>query len=119
VIDFNIVFINVKVNINLAVSLIVQNSDEIIICEIPYLITTERNSKHGIYETNFNIPGYTLNAGTYSISILFGEDQRFVLKKVEHVVEFEIVNEYIGNNINNLPGFLRINPFITCEFKDL
>jgi lipopolysaccharide transport system ATP-binding protein len=118
-IDFNIVFINVKVNINLAVSLIVQNSDEIIICEIPYLITTERNSKHGIYETNFNIPGYTLNAGTYSISILFGEDQRFVLKKFEHVVEFEIVNEYIGNNINNLPGFLRINPFITCEFKDL
>ncbi|PZX62274.1 ABC transporter ATP-binding protein [Hydrotalea sandarakina] len=118
-IDFNIVFINVKVNINLAVSLIVQNSDEIIICEIPYLITTERNSKHGIYEINFNIPGYTLNAGTYSISILFGEDQRFVLKKFEHVVEFEIVNEYIGNNINNLPGFLRINPFITCEFKDL
>ena len=55
------------------------------------------------------IPAYLLNAGRYSLNILFGKDQRYALFRMDEVVSFEVENTATGRGLNMsvAPGIVR------------
>jgi lipopolysaccharide transport system ATP-binding protein len=108
--EYKITFLNNKENINLDITFELKNNEETTIFHYGKIITDAMNSKKGIYQISSKIPGNIINSGTYKFSIIFGENQRYLLFKYEDIVQFEIMNEIAGSNSNILPGILRI-PF--------
>jgi len=114
--NIQIKFFNYKPNINLSLGIVLTSVDEVVISELPCFITENKDSKTGVYLINFPVPANLLNAGSYYISLLFGENQREILYRQNQVLQFEILNETIGTNSSPLPGFIRLNSRAECTF---
>ena len=117
-IEFELTFYNYKAEINLDVIFELKNSDEITIFHTGELITTNKNSRRGIYKVKGQIEENLLNAGTYTFNLIFSENQRYKLYSQNEVIQFEILNETIGSNSNTLPGIIRPNLKFSNEFFD-
>lgn len=106
---FEIEFTNYKPNINLDVTLLIFSIDDTCLCEIAHFVTLENNSKVGKYIVRGHMPGYSLNAGTYKINVIFGENAAYVLWQVKDVVTFDVENTFFdrGNSLSTPPGYLR------------
>lgn len=117
-IEFELTFYNYKAEINLDVIFELKNSDEITIFHTGELITTNKNSRRGIYKVKGQIEENLLNAGTYTFNLIFSENQRYKLYSQNEVIQFEILNETIGSNSNTLPGIIRPNLNFSNEFFD-
>lgn len=117
-IEFELTFYNYKTEINLDVIFELKNSDEITIFHTGELVTTNKNSRRGIYKVKGQIEENLLNAGTYTFNLIFSENQRYKLYSQNEVIQFEILNETIGSNSNTLPGIIRPNLNFSNEFFD-
>lgn len=117
-IEFELTFYNYKAEINLDVIFELKNSDEITIFHTGELITTNKNSRRGIYKVKGQIEENLLNAGTYTFNLIFSENQRYKLYSQNEVIQFEILNETIGSNSNTLPGIIRPNLNFSNKFFD-
>lgn len=117
-IEFELTFYNYKAEINLDVIFELKNSDEITIFHTGELITTNKNSRRGIYKVKGQIEENLLNAGTYTFNLIFSENQRYKLYSQNEVIQFEILNETIGSNSNTLPGIIRPNLKFSNKFFD-
>ncbi len=53
---------------------------------------------------SFLIPDLFLNAGNYSINLIFGENQRTILYQIKNFISFEVLHEMTGSNSEKLPG---------------
>ena len=95
-----------------------KKDDELVVFHHGALISTNKDSKIGKYIVKGIIPPYFLNAGNYSFSLIFGENQRVTLLYLPEVFQFEIMNESIGSNSSNLPGVLRPDINYKIDFKD-
>lgn len=112
-------FYNSKPNINLDATFELKTSDEVCVFHVGKLISVNNDSKQGIYEIEFDIPPYLLNAGIYYFNIIFGENQRYLLYKKEQIIGFEIENLVLGSNSNILPGVIRPNFNFTMNYYEL
>jgi lipopolysaccharide transport system ATP-binding protein len=112
---FELSFFNRKENINLDATFELESADHTIVFHHSALITTEKNSKKGIYTVKGVIPAHILNAGTYFFTIFFGENQYYPIYIHRSLVGFEIMNEIQGVNINPRPGVIR--PAIEYQFE--
>ena len=65
--------------------------------------------KIGVYDVNMEIPPFLLNANIYKVNLIFGENQRYALYKINDIISFEIenTNTGIGSNPNVLPGIIK------------
>ena len=75
-------------------------------------VSSNKDSKEGIYHVSFQIAANTLNMGEYKISLIFGENQRYMIYKAEDIASFEIKErqEYKSITISkNLPGILSLD----------
>lgn len=117
-VEFELTFYNYKAEINLDVIFELKNSDEITIFHTGELITTNKNSRRGIYKVKGQIEENLLNAGTYTFNLIFSENQRYKLYSQNEVIQFEILNETIGSNSNTLPGIIRPNLKFSNKFFD-
>lgn len=117
-VEFELTFYNYKTEINLDVIFELKNSDEITIFHTGELVTTNKNSRRGIYKVKGQIEENLLNAGTYTFNLIFSESQRYKLYSQNEVIQFEILNETIGSNSNTLPGIIRPNLNFSNEFFD-
>lgn len=106
-IDVKLRFFNAKPNINLDVTFELRSTDEVVVFHTGALVSTNNNSKKGIYDIDFQIPSDLLNAGGYYFKLIFGESQRYVLYENNSVIGFEVENESLGSNSNILPGLIR------------
>jgi lipopolysaccharide transport system ATP-binding protein len=106
-IEFELVFVNNKADINLDVTFELRNLDELPIFHHGALVSTNSDAKMGEYRVSGGLPSNLLNAGSYSFKIIFGENQRYELFSIEEIVQFEVLNESIGSNSNILPGVIR------------
>lgn len=104
---FEIKFYCAKKSINLDATFELKNSDEIVIFHQGVLLSTENDSKRGIYNVKGTIPGGLLNAGQYIFKVIFGENQRYELFAVDDFITFEIENETAGSNSFKAPGIIR------------
>jgi lipopolysaccharide transport system ATP-binding protein len=70
-------------------------------------LSSDWDSRCGFYQLTGRVPGHLLNAGRYSVDIVFGQDQRYVLFRMDSVVSFEVENVARGSNMNVAPGVIR------------
>lgn len=107
-ISFELEFYLGAAGLNVDTTFELKNSDELVLFHHGCLLTGGlKSSKKGIYTVKGVIPPSLLNAGTYRFNIIFGENQKYVLYKIDEIVQFEILNENIGSNANILPGIIR------------
>lgn len=94
---------------NLDLTLYLYNSDGILLFENGALIPPNPASVPAQYSATVSIPPHLINAGTYSVSLLWGEDQRTPLFKLDEVVSFEIEHTATGRaeNLGRAPGVIR------------
>src|ERR1035441_1933591 len=85
-------FDNLREDINLDCTVYLSSSDGVLIFESGHIISSNRDSRHGSYHLTGRIPAHLLNAGRYSLSVLFGKDQRYPLFRMDDAVFFEVEN---------------------------
>lgn len=102
-------FDNFLENINLDCTVYVASSDGILLFESGHIFSSEGNSRAGSYRLTGRIPEHLLNAGRYSLNVLFGKDQRYVLFRMDDVIFFQVENTSTGrgSNMSVAPGFIR------------
>jgi lipopolysaccharide transport system ATP-binding protein len=106
---FNLVFKNKKPGINLDATIFIFAMDDTCLFETGCIITSKTDAKNGIYNIKGMIPSYTLNAGTYKMNLIFGENQAYVLWRMNDIISFDIENTLAdrGLNMSVPPGYLR------------
>jgi lipopolysaccharide transport system ATP-binding protein len=116
-IQFNILFLNKKPNINLDTTILVFALDDTCLFESGCIISKDSDSEAGVYKVCAFIPPFTLNSGSFKVNLVFGENQAYVLLKVNEVVTFDVENTLSdrGSNLNVPPGYFR--PNIEWEFR--
>jgi len=102
-VDFYLDFYNATTGKNIDITFEVSNQDDVLVFH------------NGSIKCS--LPEQFLNAGTYSISLIFGENQRYVLYTVRDLITFEVMQETAGSNSNRFPGvtFPKLN--IECNIK--
>ena len=102
-------FENLSAGINLDCTVYLTSNEGVLIFESGHMISSNRDSRCGFYHLTAEIPGHLLNAGRYSLDVVFGKDQRHVLFRIGGVVSFEIENTATGRGLNMsvAPGIVR------------
>jgi lipopolysaccharide transport system ATP-binding protein len=102
-------FENHKPGINLDITTYVKNAEDLLLFESGMILSSDRDSRKGIYRVRGEIPGHLLNAGHYTLSVLFGQDQSHALYRSDGIVSFAVENTATGrgHNLNVAPGMIR------------
>ena len=100
-------FENFRKDIYLGCTVYVSNSEGMVIFASGYTVSPASDSLSGLYQLAGKIPGHLLNAGRYSLDVVFGKDQRYVLLRVDRIVSFEVENIARGSNMGIAPGLVR------------
>lgn len=116
---FELTFYNHKANINLDSTFELKNSDEVPVFHHGALISTNNDSKTGIYTVKGVLPPHLLNAGTYSFKLIFGENQRYMLFSIDNFIQFEVENESRGSNSFLTPGVISPNIQYTVNYNPI
>ena len=97
--QFNLVFENNIIGSNLDVTFELISEMELTVFHHGTIVTKDKDSKVGSYQISGQVPGELINAGLYSFNIIFGENQRIEILKLENIIDFEITNEsFISNS---------------------
>jgi lipopolysaccharide transport system ATP-binding protein len=104
---FELEFYNHKAGINLDATFELKSSDEVVVFHNGAILSQQNDSKTGLYTVKGTLPPHFLNAGTFVFNLIFGENQRFALFTINDFIQFEVMNETIGSNSNQLPGVVR------------
>lgn len=101
-------FENFQNNTNLGFNIRVANSEGVVLFVSNYRLTSDADSRRGFYHVKGRIPGNLLNAGRYSVDLIFGNHKR-VLFHVDSIVSFDVWNTatVLGSNIVRSPGVIR------------
>ncbi len=95
--------------LNLDCTVYLVNSEGILMFESGCIVSGCEDSRPGIYRIKGKVPPHILNADHYFLNVLFGQDQKFVLFKLEEAVSFEVENTATGRgfNMSVAPGVIR------------
>ena len=105
-IDFVLEFYYGNSGTNIDVTFEVKTQDDIMVFHSGAIVTGNYDSQKGMYSTICSLPQQLLNAGVYSVSIIFGENQRYVLFNINDCINFEVMQEAAGSNHSKLPGII-------------
>lgn len=107
-------FFNHKAATNVGTTIEIKTLDDTLILHKGTFVTKENNSVKGVYEVTFTIPADILNTGEYKIGVIFGENARYTLLRVDNLATFKIEWEADKNTYKILPGILSIdlNPIV-------
>jgi lipopolysaccharide transport system ATP-binding protein len=102
-------FTNHLQNINLDCTMYLVSGDGSMVCEFGTIISQNQDSRQGFYHLHCVWGGHLLNAGRYSLNIVFGKDQRYVLYQMENLAQFSVDNTATGrgSNMSIAPGVIR------------
>jgi lipopolysaccharide transport system ATP-binding protein len=109
-IEFELKFYCNCPNINLDSTWELRNDEDLVIFHAGALVSTNNDSKIGVYTVGFSLDDNTLNADNYHINLIFGKNQRELLFVKQRCYAFTLINDTSsGSNYNDLPGVLRPN----------
>lgn len=108
-VQIEIGFENFRKDINLNFTIRVSNSEGVLVFVSICRISSDADSRCGFYHATSRIPGHLLNAGRYSLDLLFLKDQRWTLLQLDSIVSFEVENTTTGRGTNMwvAPGVIR------------
>lgn len=113
---FEIEFLNFKENTNIDATFELRNIDDVPVFHSPAILTTDNNSKIGIYTVKGTLPPYLLNAGKYYFKIIFGENRSYSMFTIDEAIQFEILNESLEGDNRILPGIIKPNIEYSSSF---
>jgi len=119
-IKFKLQFMCYKKNAMLDVDMQIKTMDDIIVTQVGQMLgkVGAKDSKVGMYEVEFELPPYTLNAGKYKAEIFFGENQRYVVYSgFEQNFQVDNTLSDMGFNQSILPGMLRLKNDFKIQFE--
>jgi len=111
--SFEAVFENKRPNETIDATFELRNVDDVIVFHRGTYIDDFNQSKTGIYKVSGAVEPNTLNAGSYSFNLLFGQNSTYLLLFCPDIVSFDIENSSDKNGFKLLPGILKPN----IEFK--
>ncbi len=103
-IEFQLEYFNGMEGKNTDITFELTNQDDVVVFHSGAQLAQNNDSERGIYQISCRLPKQFLNAGVYGISIIFGENQRYVLYQVRDFLSFEVMPEASGSNSSRLPG---------------
>ncbi len=106
--EYELEFYNYKEGINLDATFELRNADEVAVFHNGEILSSNKDSKQGIYTVKGTIPPNLINAGSFHFNLIFGENQRFALFTKDNFLQFEIANEALGIHTHRIPGVLRM-----------
>jgi lipopolysaccharide transport system ATP-binding protein len=114
-------FDNLRKNISLSFTVRVTNPEGILVFVSHHRVTSNNDSRFGVYHATCRIPGHLLNAGRYSADLVFIKDQAWVLFRIDGVVSFEVENTTTGRGASMIvaPGVVRPLLNWSHSFKDV
>ncbi len=115
--EYELEFYNHKEGINLDATFELRNADEVAVFHNGEILSSNKDSKQGIYTVKGTIPPNLINAGSFHFNLIFGENQRFALFAKDNFLQFEIANEAQGINTHRIPGILRMPIKYTTSFR--
>ena len=85
------------------------SNEGILLFTTGHLLSCHEDSEVGTYRLVGIIPPHLLNAGRYSLNVVFGKDQAYVLFQLDEAVTFDIANTTtaLGGNFAVFPGVIR------------
>lgn len=114
---FSVAFWNSEPGINLDLTLELRTLDEQTVFHTGLILSADNDSKTGRYAVEGELPPDLLNAGVYTLKLIFGKNQRHALFAMEEAIRFEILNEAFGYNASTLPGVIRPNLHLKHSFQ--
>ncbi len=105
-IDFVLTFKSFIERKNTDITFEVVNHEDLVIFHKGGNISTENNLEKGVYKILCSLPEQLLNTGLYTVNLIFGENQRFILQSYDDILTFEVLQEIVGSNSNKLPGLV-------------
>ena len=106
-VQIEIIFFNKIKDITEDLTFEIVNKDDVLVFHHGFVFAKNRNSKLGEHKITAAIPPHLLNANIYSMNLIFGQSQRYVLFRQDRICAFEIENIPMENNMTILPGVVR------------
>lgn len=106
-IDFRVLFENHVEGVSIDLTLEVVNEQGITVFHVGTEVTAERSSEQKRYEVTTSIPPDFLNAGRYTINMIFGENARRPLFITNGILSFEVENYSETSNMARVPGVVK------------
>lgn len=100
-------FINKIKDITEDMTFEILTKDDVLVFHHGFVFARDRNSKLGAHKITATIPPDLLNANIYTMNLIFGQSQSYVLYRKDRICAFEIENIAMENNMNVLPGIVR------------
>jgi lipopolysaccharide transport system ATP-binding protein len=102
-------FRSLEPELNLGFTIYLTNSQGILLFESGVVLTSKKDSVVGSYKVSVGIPPHLLNSDIYSVRIVLGESQRYVLAAFDDLCSFEVEHTSTGrdNNFSKAPGVVR------------
>jgi lipopolysaccharide transport system ATP-binding protein len=82
-------FHNFRERANIGSTVEIQNADGAIVVHDGAVITAARDSRAAVYEVEMHVPPL-LNAGRYKLALIFGENRKFLLFRIDDVLAFDL-----------------------------
>ena len=108
-IEFSFLFKNLKKVLNIDITYEISNMEDLVIFHTGHVIEETTKNKTELLQVKTQIPHLNLNAGTYKLKLIFGQNQSKLLLTTDYFLEFEVQNEALGSNSKVLPGIIRPN----------
>jgi len=106
-------------NSTLGTTIDIKTADDILMVHQGTMISLNRNSKKGIYNIEFEVMPFTLNAGTYKLSIIIGENKRYDIALFQNILGFEIDTGEGLKFDKKLPSLLHLDIKSQVDFKEI
>ncbi len=104
-----VVFLNQRAGINLDCTVYVVTGSGVVLFESGCVVSRAVDSRVGRYRVWTTLPPHLLNAGRYTVNLVFGQDQYYVLFRADDVIAFDVENTATGRgaNLRVAPGVIR------------
>jgi lipopolysaccharide transport system ATP-binding protein len=112
----DIEFLNLVEKVNLDVSVVLKNYDEVVLLGKAFMLSQNMDSKKGVFSLSVEFPGDLINEGNYYFRIFFGANARDVLYSCEEF-GFEVMNNEDEGNFQSSPGIIKPRLTSSSVFK--
>lgn len=94
-------------NITLGTTMELVNQNDVLLFHDGVLISSDNDSKEGVYTVEFLIPSDLLNKGNYRVNLLFGQNRRILLLRLDGIHSFSVENSHREGDSLVKPGVIR------------
>ena len=93
-IEFSFLFKNLKKVLNIDITYEISNMEDLVIFHSGHVIEETTKNKTEVLQVKTQIPHLNLNAGTYKLKLIFGQNQSKLLLTTDYFLEFEVLFQF-------------------------